>query len=223
MAPMNGSIRTVLVWDRPTRLFHWIVVVLVAAAYLTWRLNWMEWHAKVGYALLATVIFRILWGFFGSETARFTRFLATPRAACRHLARVWHREPDRQVGHNPAGGWMVLLLLLLMLAETLTGIYVGNDVADEGPLSELMPASMANAITALHAFLWDALLAAVALHLAAIAIYTLVKGHDLLRPMITGRKSLPAGIPPPRLSGLARAVVLLCGSALTVAVLVNVL
>jgi cytochrome b len=213
----------VVVWDGPTRLFHWIVVTLVAAAYLTWRLNWMDWHARAGYALLTAVIFRILWGFFGSETAQFRRFLASPRAAFRHLAHALHREPDRQAGHNPAGGWMVLLILSLMFAEALTGIYVGNDVADEGPFTELTPAPIANAITALHSLLWDALLAAVALHLVAITVYIVVKGHDLLRPMITGRKRLPIHIPPPRMAGLTRAAVLLGCSALAVTLLVNAL
>jgi cytochrome b len=222
-AGMNGSDRKVLVWDGPTRLFHWVVVTLVAAAYVTWRLNWMGWHAKVGYALLTSVLFRILWGFFGSETTRFSRFVASPRAAARHLAHALRREPDRQAGHNPAGGWMVLLLLLLLLGETLTGIYVANDVADEGPFTELIPASIANTITALHWIFWAVLLAAVALHLLAIVVYTVIKGHNLLLPMITGWKTLPAGVPQPRMADLARAAILLGCSALAVAVLANVL
>ena len=220
---MSGSDRKVLVWDGPTRLFHWVVVTLVVAAYVTWRLNWMDWHAKAGYALLTLVIFRILWGFFGSETTRFSRFLASPRAAARHLAHALHPEPDRQAGHNPAGGWMVLLLLFLLFAETLTGVYVANDVADEGPFTELNPAPIANAITALHWIFWDALLAAVALHLLAIILYAVVKGHNLLLPMVTGWKTLPADVPQPRMAGPARAAVLLSCSALAVAVLANVM
>ena len=220
---MSGSDRKVLVWDGPTRLFHWVVVTLVVAAYVTWRVNWMDWHAKAGYALLTLVIFRILWGFFGSETTRFSRFLASPRAAARHLANALHPEPDRQAGHNPAGGWMVLLLLFLLFAETLTGVYVANDVADEGPFTELTPAPIANAITALHWIFWDALLAAVALHLLAIILYAVVKGHNLLLPMVTGWKTLPADVPQPRMAGPARAAVLLSCSALAVAVLANVM
>ena len=220
---MSGSDRKVLVWDGPTRLFHWVVVTLVVAAYVTWRVNWMDWHAKAGYALLTLVIFRILWGFFGSETTRFSRFLASPRAAARHLAHALHPEPDRQAGHNPAGGWMVLLLLFLLFAETLTGVYVANDVADEGPFTELTPAPIANAITALHWIFWDALLAAVALHLLAIILYAVVKGHNLLLPMVTGWKTLPADVPQPRMAGPARAAVLLSCSALAVAVLANVM
>lgn len=220
---MSGSDLKILVWDGPTRLFHWVAVTLVVAAYVTWRLNWMDWHANTGYALLTSVIFRILWGFFGSETARFSTFLAAPRAAARHLAHALRREPDRQVGHNPAGGWMVLLLLLLLFGETLSGVYVNNDVADEGPFTELIPAPVANTITALHWIFWDALLAAVALHLLAIFLYLVIKGHNLLLPMITGRKTLPAGVPKPRMAGPARAAVLLSCSALAVAVLANFL
>jgi cytochrome b len=210
--------RRVRVWDLPTRLFHWLVVALVAAAYATWRRNWMDWHAWFGEALLALVLWRLLWGFFGSDTARFSRFLVSPRAALRHLAQLRRREADREPGHNPAGGWMVLLLLALLLGETLTGIYVANDVADAGPLTELTPAPIADLITALHRILWQALLAAVVLHLLAILIYAVVKRHNLLLPMVTGRKRLPASVPSPRMAGLARAfVAFLCAAAAAMA------
>ena len=101
------------------RVFHWLIVALVAAAYATWRLNWMVLHGWVGDAVLTLLLFRLLWGFLGSETARFSRFLTSPRMAVEHLKHAFQREPDRQVGHNPAGGWMVLLLLALLLVETL--------------------------------------------------------------------------------------------------------
>ena len=118
---------------------------------------------------------------------------------------------------------MVLFLLGLLLGETLSGLYVANDVADQGPLTELTPARIANAITALHWIFWDLPLAAVALHVLAIAIYAIAKGHDLLTPMITGRKNLPPDVPRPRIGSLVRASALLAASALAVAVLVNVL
>jgi cytochrome b len=189
----------VRVWDLPTRLFHWLTVALVAAAYVTERLDWMVWHVYAGEALLALVLFRLGWGLAGSHSARFVHFVTSPRAAAGHLAHLFRREPDDQAGHNPAGGWMVLLLLALLLGETLTGIVVNNDVADHGPLTDLMPAAVANLVTDLHALLWDALLAAIALHVAAILVYAVTKGHDLVRPMVTGRKRLAAWILPPRL------------------------
>lgn len=215
--------RKVLVWDLPTRLFHWLAAGLVAAAYASWRLNWMDWHAWIGDALLCLLLFRLLWGFLGSETARFGRFLAGPPSVARHLARAFRREPDRQVGHNPAGGWMVVLLLALLLGEALSGLYVGNDVADEGPLTERVPAAIANLITGLHSLLWQLLLAAVALHVLAILVYGVAKRHNLLAPMVTGRKRLPASVAKPVMAGPARALLLLGCSALAAAALINFL
>ncbi len=213
----------IVVWDVPTRLFHWLTVILVAAAYATWLLNWMDWHAYTGYALLALVIFRLLWGFFGGETARFARFLAAPRRAAGHLAQLLRREPDRQVGHNPAGGWMVMLLLTLLLAETLTGIYINNDIADVGPFTELTPAPVANFITTLHDVLWQALLVAVTLHVLAVGLYWVAKRQNMLLPMITGSKVLPPGVRPPAQAGALRALLLLGCGALAAAALANFL
>ena len=196
----------------------------MVAAYVTWRLDWMDWHAKAGYAVLALVMFRLLWGLVGSDTARFSPL-------CCFAARSRSIIFDTYSAANPTiksdtirpAAWMVLFLLALLLGETLSGLYVANDVADQGPLTELTPARIANAITALHWILWDALLAAVALHILAIAIYAIAKGHDLLTPMITGRKILPPDVPHPRIGSLVRASLLLAVSALAVAVLVNVL
>jgi cytochrome b len=213
----------IVVWDLATRLFHWLAVMLVAIAYATWRLDWMDWHAYAGYALLALVIFRLLWGFFGSETAQFARFLAAPRRAVGHLALLLRREPDHQVGHNPAGGWMVLLLLALLLAETLTGIYTNNDVADAGPLTEITPATVANFITVLHKVLWQALLAAVTLHILAVGLYWAAKGQNLLLPMISGRKVLPLAVRPPAQAGVLRALLFLGCGTLAAAALANFL
>jgi len=216
---MRDASRLVVVWDAPLRLFHWLVAALVAAAYATWRLNWMIWHGRVGDALLALLLFRLLWGFFGSETARFSRFLASPRLAIQHLSYAFMRESDRQVGHNPAGGWMVLLLLALLLAETLSGIYVANDIADVGPLTQFVPAPVANAIDAWHAIGWDVLLAAITLHVLAILGYAVVKGQNLLLPMITGTKVLPPSVAAPRIASPARAAFLFAASAAAAALL----
>ncbi|HLG46508.1 MAG TPA: cytochrome b/b6 domain-containing protein [Reyranella sp.] len=224
VAPERRSeTQTILVWDLPIRLFHWLAVALIAAAYATWRLNWMVWHARAGYLLLVLLLFRLLWGFLGADTARFKTFVAAPSSALRHLRRFLRGAPELEIGHNPAGGWMVLLLIGLMLGQTLTGLYVDNDIADEGPLTEFVPASLANAIAALHdEFIWDALLAAIALHALAIVLYA-AKGADLVTPMITGRAHAPANARAPRLVGLGRAAILLACSALATALLVRFL
>jgi cytochrome b len=218
---MGTAPRIVLVWDIPIRVFHWLIVALVAAAYATWRLNWMVLHGWIGDTVLTLLLFRLLWGFLGSETARFSRFLTSPQMAVEHLKHAFQREPDRQVGHNPAGGWMVLLLLALLLAETLTGLYVANDIADEGPLTELVPPWAANAIASSHAILWDALLAAIVLHVLAIAGFAVIKRHNLLRPMITGTKLLPASTATPLAGSAVRAGLLLLGCAVATALFVN--
>lgn len=211
--------RSVRVWDLPTRLFHWLVVLLVGVAWISQHFNWMQLHVRAGETLLALVLFRLLWGGFGSETARFGRFVASPLAAWRHLRHVFRREPDTQVGHNAAGGWMVLLLLALLFVETLSGLYVNNDIEDEGPLSEHVSAAFANAISALHAYGWDVIAIAVVLHVCAIGVYALAKGHNLLGPMLTGRKRLPATVRAPARASLWLAALLMGCAALVTALL----
>lgn len=220
---MSDALRRVLVWDAPIRLFHWLVAALVAAAYGTWRLNWMNWHGWIGEALLALLLFRFLWGFFGGETARFSRFLASPRTVGQYLSRWLRPGPDRQIGHNPAGGWVVALLLALLVAETLTGLYVANDIADEGPLTEIISARVANAISAAHAILWDILLVLIVIYVLAIVAYAVAKGQNLLIPMITGTKVLPTSVPAPQTKSLGRAALLLAVSAAVAAILANMM
>ena len=221
--PAPPGDRLVPVWDLPIRLFHWLTVLLVAGAYVTVRLNLFDLHVRIGEALLVLVIFRVLWGCLGSETARFRSFVASPAAAFRHLRHLSSREPDLQVGHNAAGAWMVLALIALLLIETLSGLYINNEIADQGPLSIWVPAWLANAISDLHAFGWDLLLAAVALHLIAIATYTLLKGHHLVRPMLTGRKQLPTEVRAPEQAPIGRALLLLIGAFIIVVLLVTYL
>jgi cytochrome b len=210
---------SMVIWDLPVRAFHWLTVVLVLACYVTWRLNWMDWHTWAGEALLALLIFRLLWGLFGSDTARFARFVATPTHALAHLRHLLRREPDRSIGHNPAGGWMVLVMLGLLIGQALSGLYINNDIADDGPFTELVAAPVANAISALHTIFWDLLLAAIGLHLLAILTYAAAKGHNLLRPMITGRKHFPEPLPPPHIGHSWLAVLLLAiSSGATIAI-----
>jgi len=216
-ASANQSYVPVRVWDLPTRLFHWAIVLLVGFSWLCAQCNWMDWHKLSGYTILTLLLFRLVWGFVGSETARFRQFLASPRAALRHLAHLPRREPDHQVGHNAAGGWMVLGLLLLLAVQVGTGLFANDDVLTEGPLAETVDKSTSDWLSHIHVVNFRLIAIAVAAHILAVLTYAVLKRHDLVRPMLTGRKRLPAELPPPRMASpwLALLLVVAAGGAVT--------
>jgi cytochrome b len=208
------------VWDAPTRLFHWLIVLLIPACYATAKLGWMDLHLDCGYAVLALVLFRLAWGFVGSDTARFGRFLVSPLAGLRHLAGLRVRERDTQVGHNAAGGWMVLLMLLLIAAEVISGLGANDGLGVvAGPLAARIPERLSDLLTVVHGVVMNLIIAAVVLHLLAIGAYAVLKGQDLVRPMITGKKRLPAATRAPRMaSPLLAAAILALAAAVTLLV-----
>ncbi len=212
--PTSGIRLPMPIWDLPTRLFHWVLVGLVAFSYFSAQYNRMELHMLSGYAVLALLIFRIAWGFIGSETARFSHFLKSPLAALRHLAHFHRREPDNQVGHNEAGGWMVIGLLLLLLVQVVTGLCANDDGITEGPLVKYVGKELSDRLSGIHSLVINVILVAVAAHVLAVIGYAVLKGHDLVRPMITGRKKLPAATPAPAMMhpGLALAVLAVAGA-----------
>lgn len=196
------------VWDAPTRLFHWSIVVLVATSYATGRMGLIDWHFLSGYAILALLLFRLAWGFAGSATARFSRFVRGPRAALHHLAGVARRQPDDGVGHNAAGGLMVVLLLALLLLQATSGLFANDGLFTEGPLAGLVGPAWSDRLSTLHSVVINLILAAVAVHVAAIIIYAALLRQDLVRPMVTGWKRLPPGMTAPALAPLSRALIL---------------
>jgi cytochrome b len=218
---MSGSTRLVKVWDAPTRLFHWVVAVLVGFSWLSMHETWIELHFLSGYTILALLLFRLAWGFVGSDTARFGRFLRSPVAALRHLSHIGRREPDREIGHNAAGGWMVLVMLALLLVQALTGLFANTDGMDSGPLAHLVGKSRSDWLSNIHSINFTLIEIAVALHVLAVLAYAVLKRQDLVRPMVTGRKRLPAGMRGPYIVSVWLAVALLVLAAGAVALLVN--
>lgn len=181
------------VWDIPVRLFHWALVILLAVSWWTAENGQMEWHYRAGYTLLALLIFRILWGFVGSSTARFAGFLRDPRAVfnyCRNLFRnTPNNTPPRHWGHNPLGGWSVLVLLALLLAQVLLGLFAEDvDGLAWGPLSNLVSFETARWAAETHESLFNLLLLFIALHIIAVLGYLIVKKDNLVGPMITGKR-----------------------------------
>lgn len=183
--------RTIRVWDLPTRLFHWALVVVTAGALVTQYIggNAMDWHFRFGYAALALVLFRVLWGLFGPRYARFASFIRSPAAILAYCkgGKGSQGSPSHSVGHNPLGGLSVLAMLGVILLQAGTGLFANDDIASEGPLAHLIDKDLSDRLSWLHAQVTGQLIyALIALHVAAIAYHRLRKKVDLITPMITG-------------------------------------
>lgn len=180
---------TVRIWDLPTRLFHWSLATLVVFSVATAKIggNWMDWHLRSGYAILALIVFRLLWGFAGARYALFAQFVRGPRAVLAYL-RAARGAGERHAGHNPLGAWSVLALLAALLVQASTGLFATDEIATEGPLAKLVSGATASLMTRIHSLNEKLLYALVALHVAAIAFYLFVKRENLVAPMVTGDK-----------------------------------
>lgn len=175
------------VWDLPTRLFHWSLVAGIVSAVVTGKIGGelIEWHGRSGLFILGLVIFRLVWGFIGSPSARFASFIRGPQAIRAYLKGEW-----RGIGHNPLGALAVLALLALTAAQVLSGLFANDDIAFQGPLAGLLSKEASDQSRALHSLVFYGLLGIVGLHLAAIAFYTRVKKESLVKPMLTGWKEV---------------------------------
>jgi cytochrome b len=184
------------VWDLPTRLFHWLLVALVAASFATGKAGGtaMIYHEWSGEAILALLIFRIVWGFIGSVPSRFSTFLAGPSTVFRYALTLPRREEDLHLSHNPLGGWSVMAMLLVLLVQAGTGLFANDDIFIEGPLYDWVSKAASDWLTSIHHFNHDVILGLVAVHVAAVLFHLLYKKENLILPMITGvkpRKGLP--------------------------------
>ncbi len=212
----------VRVWDLPIRLFHWSLVILIGFSWATVSLGWMDLHYISGEAILALLLFRVVWGFVGSDTARFLTFLKSPAAALHHLSHLRRREPDTEIGHNPAGGWMVIGLLVLLFGQVATGLFSGDDdAAVDGPLRHLVSRHVSETLTEVHGVIFTLIQIAVVLHVVAVLAYLALKGHNLLRAMITGSKTMPAPVAQPRLVNPLWAAVIVGAAVVAVLALVR--
>lgn len=217
-----SSVRT---WDLPVRLVHWMFVVLVFASWLSSEIggNAMTYHMWVGYSILALVLFRVAWGFLGSQHARFGDFVRGPFVVARYLGGVLRKDSPHFVGHNPAGGWSVLALLLSLFVQAATGLFANDEIATEGPLAGYVASTVSDLLTTVHRYNFNVLLGLIGLHLAAVVFHLLVKRENLISAMVTGRKRLPPGTPvvEGRMASLWLAAVLLAIAAAAVAALLN--
>ena len=181
----------VAIWDLPTRLFHWLLAGLIAFSWWSAEYHYADLHIWSGMAVLSLIIFRILWGFFGSSTARFASFVKGPKAVFGYLQGSW-----RGIGHNPLGALSVIALLALVGVQAGLGLFASDeDGIMQGPLARLIGFDAQDKVTDLHEDLFNWLLALTALHVAAIIFYKW-RGKSLLKPMITGKGDVEPGIEP---------------------------
>ena len=187
---LETTINKVKVWDVPTRLFHWSVVLLVLTSWLAADNGRMELHLWSGLTLLTLLVFRIIWGFWGSTTARFSSFVTCPRTTMNYFRAMSLNRKPLYVGHNPAGGWMVLLLLTLLVLQVTTGLFANDDVYFNGPLAISISKTLSDRLTALHATVFNIILLFIWIHIVAVFFYLCVKSENLVWPMITGKKDV---------------------------------
>ncbi|MBM7036045.1 cytochrome b/b6 domain-containing protein [Vibrio ulleungensis] len=172
------------IWDLPTRLYHWGQAVLVVAMIITGNLGEGP-HFELGLLLITLILWRIVWGILGSETSRFSQFLAGPKRVFNYLS---GREDD-SVGHNPAGGWMVLAMILLLFIQCITGMVVGGLFDEVSITAPLITDEVYDLAVATHEWGSTILPYVIGVHLAAIAMYK-VKGKPLVKAMVTGHSDL---------------------------------
>lgn len=199
---------SVRVWDLPTRLFHWALVACVAGLAITaYSENGLDWHARLGYAVGALLLFRLVWGFVGGRWSRFASFLYSPASVVAYLRGRAH--PDHLVGHNPLGAGSVLAMLLVLLAQVGTGLISDDESAFQGPLNRYVSSATGLTATWYHKNIGQwLLLALVVLHLVAILYYLLRKRENLVRPMIAGDKEVATPVAPSRDDTRSRLVAL---------------
>lgn len=184
--------KSIILWDAPLRIFHWTLAALVVAAFVTGLVGGglMEWHGRIGAGIAALLGFRLAWGVVGTTHARFASFIKGPPTVMQYLRGNW-----RGIGHNPLGALSVVGMLGVLILQVLTGLPAYDDIAFRGPYNVLVSQDIELLVVGLHKKIIWLVGLLVALHLSAIVFYSRVKGDNLVRPMITGRKEVdPADV-----------------------------
>lgn len=181
LMPPPASVR---VWDLPTRLFHWLLVLLFAASWWSAENREMEWHYRSGITILILLAFRLIWGVIGGSTARFIGFLRGPGAAIEYVRGVVPKD----AGHNPLGGYSVIAMLLALMVQVGTGLFATDiDGLVSGPLSHFVDFDQGRQAAEIHETSFNILLVLIGLHVLTILFYLVVRRRNLVTPMVTGR------------------------------------
>jgi len=206
----------VRIWDLPTRLFHWLLALCVIGLVTSAQLGYMEWHFRLGYAVLTLLLFRLFWGLFGGRWSRFVAFIYSPLSLWRYLR--GQGDPSHAVGHTPTGALSVFALLFFLLAQAGTGLFSDDEISASGPLTRLASSDLVSLASWYHREVGKrVLIVLVVLHILAILYYLWRKRQNLVRAMLTGDKVLaqpaPASRDDARSRLLAAALLLLSAAA----------
>jgi cytochrome b len=218
--------KIIRVWDLPIRLFHWLLVLCIAGSLISVNLggNAIEWHAYFGYSILTLLIFRFIWGFIGSKHARFSSFIPTRRAILEYL----QGRTVRVLGHNPIGALSVFALLFVLSVQVITGLFVDDEIAFQGPLAKYVPNFIVSFLSEIHEGNQVVIYTLITIHISAIWFYKKLKGENLIKPMLTGDKEidpseevsyLPSDLGQPSKDGvMQRTIALILFSAIAIVV-----
>jgi len=212
----------ILVWDLPTRLFHWLLVASLVAQYATveWLENAVQWHFYIGYFTLFLLIFRVIWGIVGTQHAKFSSFIVGPSRVLNYIKTIFRKDSIPAVGHNPLGGWFVVIMLLLLAAQAISGLFMTDDIFLDGPYRQLASDELLGVMSSVHHLAFDILLYVIALHIGAIIFYGVYKKQKLVPAMVHGNKvSTTVGIPGSR---IIRAILVALVAAFIVYVAIEV-
>jgi cytochrome b len=195
----------VRVWDLPTRIFHWALVVCVLALLVTGQIGGaaMDWHFRSGYAVLSLLLFRLVWGVIGGHWSRFSSFLYSPGTVIRYLR--GQGAPELGIGHSPLGAGSVFAMLFFLLLQVGTGLISDDEIATSGPFTSLASNTLVGLATSYHANIGKrVLIVLVVLHVAAILFYLWRKRQNLIRPMLLGDKDVASPAPSARDDAVSR-------------------
>ena len=186
------------IWDIPTRLFHWSLVILLVISFytgLSGGFKEMDYHMLSGYCILTLVLFRILWGLIGSHHSKFITFVKGPSKIAQYATGLLVRrtnDTEQYAGHNPLGALSIIAMLVSLMVQASTGLFANDDIMLEGPLSHLVSYDTSRMLTGVHKTNIWVLAALTALHFIAILFYQIYKREPLIIAMFTGKKTLGA-------------------------------
>ena len=187
---MSNNSNTVNVWDLFVRVFHWTLVLSFSIAYITEE-DFLTIHAYAGYTILTLLVLRIIWGLVGSRHARFSDFIFSPQTIKAFIKDTLYLRAKRYLGHNPAGGAMILLMMISLLVTTLTGLAIYGIEEQAGPLSSFYTqhdSFWGDVFEETHELFANFTLLLVFVHVAGVIVESFIHKENLVKSMIDGKK-----------------------------------